>query len=358
MYPQSPAPAGNKPVRRCALLLVAALLSLVFAACTRAAPEGAHPQVSIHDPVMAREGDTYYLFSTGPGITIYRSKDRIHWHRAGRAFATEPSWAKSVAPEFNGHLWAPDVIERDGRYYLYYSVSAFGKNTSAIGVTTNNTLDPDSPDYQWRDQGIVIQSVPNRDNWNAIDPNIVLGDNGTAWMAFGSFWGGLKLVKLDDSWTKPAQPQEWHTIARAERPPFTPTAKPGPAELEGPFIFRKNGYYYLFISRGLCCRGDDSTYRLAVGRAKQVTGPYLDKQGKDLANGGGTPLIAGNKRWPGLGHNGAYTYDGKDYLVLHAYEHADHGLQKLKILDLKWDKDLWPVVDPAQLDTFKSQLLD
>lgn len=336
---------------------IAALIGLLLSACGQAEPQNSR-QVSIHDPVMAREGGRYYLFSTGPGITIYSSADLINWEKSGRAFAGEPDWARDVAPEFNGHLWAPDIIERDGRYYLYYSVSAFGKNTSAMGVTINETLDPDSPHYRWKDQGIVIQSVPNRDNWNAIDPNVVLDEDGTAWMSFGSFWGGLKLVKLDQTWTAPAEPQEWHTIARGERPPFTPDDKPGPAELEAPFIFKKNGYYYLFVSRGLCCRGDDSTYRLAVGRAKKVTGPYLDREGRDMAAGGGTPLIAGNQRWPGLGHNSAYTFDGHDYLVMHAYESADNGLQKLKILDLNWDDDLWPVVNPAQLDSYQSRLIE
>lgn len=337
--------------------LLTAALATTLSACADADSGSAPRQVDIHDPVVAREGDSYTLFSTGPGITLYRSEDMIHWKPAGRAFAGEPSWAREVAPGFGGHLWAPDIIERDGRFYLYYSVSAFGKNTSAIGLTVNETLDPDSPDYQWEDQGMVIRSIPHRDNWNAIDPNVVLDNEGQAWMSFGSFWGGLKLFKLNEDWTAPAEPQEWHTLARGERPTFTPANEAGPEQIEAPFIFKKHDYYYLFISRGLCCKGDDSTYRLAVGRSKSVTGPYLDKDGKDMANGGGTPLIAGNARWPGLGHNSAYTFDGKDYLVLHAYESADNGLQKLKIMDIQWDKDLWPVLDETQLDSYQSQLM-
>jgi len=140
-------------------------------------------QVSIHDPVMAKEGDTYYLYSTGPGITFYSSTDLKSWKLRGRIFPGEPAWAKTVAPSFNGHIWAPDIAHRDGKYYLYYSVSAFGKNTSAIGVTINKTLDPESPDYQWEDQGIVVRSVPYRDLWNAIDPNIIFAEDGTPWMS-------------------------------------------------------------------------------------------------------------------------------------------------------------------------------
>jgi arabinan endo-1,5-alpha-L-arabinosidase len=236
-------------------------------------------------------------------------------------------------------------------------VSGFGKLASGIGVTVNRTLDPKSPDYKWEDQGLVLQSVPGRDLWNAIDPNIVTDDKGTAWMSFGSFWSGLKLVKLDASHTRLAEPQEWKTIAARARPAFTADESGGPAEIEAPFIFKKNGYYYLFASWGLCCQKENSTYHVVVGRARDVTGPYVDKDGKDMAKGGGSLVIAGDKDWKALGHNSAYTFDGKDYMVLHAYETADRYLQKLKVLEMKWDKEGWPVVDQAELNRYQSKLV-
>ncbi len=314
-------------------------------------------QVDVHDPVMAREGDTWYLFSTGPGITIYSSKDRVNWTLSDRAFATEPTWAKSVAPGFNGHLWAPDIIHHNNRFYLYYSVSAFGKNTSAIGVTVNKTLNPASPDYRWEDKGIVLQSVPNRDMWNAIDPAVIVDEQGAAWMSFGSFWSGLKIFKLNNDLTRPAEPQEWHSIARRDQVPAGINSNAGPGEIEAPFIMKKGEYYYLFASWGLCCKGAGSTYHVVVGRSKNVTGPYLDRAGKDMNDGGGSLLIKGNKKWVGLGHNSAYQWDEKDYLVLHAYETADNYLQKLKILNIHWDKEDWPLVNESELESYKSKRL-
>lgn len=314
-------------------------------------------QVSVHDPVMAKEGNTYYLFSTGPGVTFYSSRNMLDWKEEGRVFAGEPTWAKKAAPSFNGHIWAPDIYFHGGKYYLYYSVSGFGKNTSGIGVTTNATLNPRAPNYKWEDQGMVLQSVPGRDNWNAIDANIVDDASGTAWMAFGSFWSGIKLVKLDASRTRLAEPQVWHAIAQRERPAATPDGEPGPAEIEGPHIMKKNGYYYLFVSWGLCCNKEKTTYHVVVGRAKEVSGPYLDKSGKDMAKGGGSLVIAGTPQWKGVGHNSAYTIDGKDVLVLHAYETADNYLQKLKVMEMKWDKDGWPVVDPEDLNRYQSKQL-
>lgn len=315
-------------------------------------------QVDVHDPVMAQQGDTWYLFSTGPGITIYSSPDLVNWTPDGRAFATEPEWAKTVAPGFNGHLWAPDIIHHKGLYYLYYSVSAFGKNTSAIGVTVNKTLDSSSPDYGWEDKGIVVRSVPGRDLWNAIDPAVIIDDEGTPWMSFGSFWSGLKIFKLAPDMISIAQPEEWYSIAKRERSVLVSDTSGAPGALEAPFIFKKGDYYYLFVSWDKCCRGKDSDYKLVVGRSKTVTGPYFDKEGVDLNHGGGSLLIEGNERWPGVGHNSAYTFNGKDYLVVHAYEAADNYLQKFKMLEMQWDEDGWPVVDATELDSFVSKRVE
>lgn len=332
------------------LVWLIAVLAIAISACSTASTKR---QIDVHDPVMAQEGDTYYLFSTGPGITIYSSKDRINWTYSDRAFATEPTWAKRISPSFDGHLWAPDVVQHNGLFYLYYSVSAFGKNTSAIGVTVNKTLNKHSPDYAWIDKGIVIKSVPNRDLWNAIDAGVIADENGTGWFSFGSFWGGIKMFKLNEDWTRPAEPQEWYSLAKRDRPGFTPDASAAPADIEAPFIFKKGDYYYLFVSWGLCCKKAESTYHVVMGRSKSVTGPYLDKDGKDMDLGGGSLLIKGNKNWVGLGHNSAYTFDEKDYLVLHAYETADNYLQKLKLLEIKWDNAGWPVVNEKELDTYK-----
>lgn len=329
------------------------LRSAFFVAAMALGLSACATQVSVHDPVMAREGNTFYLFSTGPGITFYSSTDMLKWRPEGRVFAGQPTWAKRAAPTFNDHIWAPDIYHHNGKYYLYYSVSGFGMNTSGIGVTTNATLDPRAKNYKWEDQGMVLQSVPGRDLWNAIDPNIVEDDKGTPWMSFGSFWTGIKLVRLADNRTRLAEPQEWHSIARRERPAFTPDDQAGPAQIEGPHIFKKDGYYYLFVSWGVCCKGPENTYHVVVGRSRSVTGPYLDKDGVDMAKGGGTLVIRGNKAWNGVGHNSAYTFDGKDYLVMHAYETADKYLQKLKILEMKWDGG-WPVADPAGLDAYQS----
>ena len=294
---------------------------------------------------MIRSAGRYYLFTTGRGVSAWSSPDMKSWERLAPVHAAAPGWTESVVPGFGtrNHMWAPDVIERDGTFYLYYSVSAFGRNTSAIGVATNTTLDPADPSFRWVDRGMVVQSVPGRDLWNAIDPNVVIDSAGTPWMTFGSFWAGMKLVKLDSTMTRVAEPQIWRTIAARERAFPTPDASAGSATIEAPFIVRKGGHYYLFISLGACCRGAASTYHVALGRATEVTGPYLDRDGKDLAAGGGTVVLRGNEKYAGIGHSATYTFDGSDYLIAHAYDLADNGRAKLMIRPIRWE-DGWPVV--------------
>lgn len=305
----------------------------------------AFPQdIRVHDPVMIRAGNTWYLFCTGMGISVFSSPDMKTWKREAPIFETPPSWALEAVPGYKGHTWAPDIVFHNGLYYLYYSVSAFGKNTSCIGVATNKTLNPSDPNFKWTDHGKVIQSVPGRDLWNAIDPNVAFDEDMTPWMVFGSFWSGMKLVKLDSTLTAVAQPEEWYTVARRPRDFKTDDRDAGEGAIEAPFIFRKNGFYYLFVSFDVCCRGVESNYKVMVGRSENILGPYVDREGVRLDHGGGTLVVAGNEQWPGVGHSATYTFDGKDYLVFHAYDASDNGRPKLKIEEIVWDADGWPSV--------------
>ncbi|MFC3336117.1 arabinan endo-1,5-alpha-L-arabinosidase [Flavobacterium palustre] len=298
--------------------------------------------ISVHDPVMIKQKDTYYLYCTGRGISVFSSKDLKNWNPEPAVFNEKPTWVDAIVPDFKNHIWAPDISFHNNQYYLYYSVSAFAKNTSAIALATNTTLDPKDPSYKWVDHGIVIQSIPNRDLWNAIDPNLTFDENNTPWLAFGSFWEGLKMVKLNADLSSIAQPQEWYTISKRKRTFELQDTNPGDAALEAPFIFKKNGYYYQFLSWDLCCRGKESTYKVVVGRSKNITGPYVDKDGKLLNEGGGTLVVQGDENFYGVGHNSAYTFDGVDYIVYHAYEVKNNGRPKLEIKELKWDADFWP----------------
>jgi arabinan endo-1,5-alpha-L-arabinosidase len=310
-------------------------------------------QIVIHDPVMIRENDTFYLFCTGWGIDVWSSADMKNWEKEKAVFDKAPQWAVEAVPTFKGHIWAPDISFFNGQYYLYYSVSAFGKNTSCIGLATNKTLDTTDPDFKWIDHGKVIQSYPEKTNWNAIDPNLIVDEKGQAFLSFGSFWDGIKLVKLsNDAMSVDDDLTEIPTIAsrkKASGLPNPPSIDNNPVDaggnaIEAPFIFKKDDYYYLFASIDYCCKGINSSYKMIVGRAEKLSGPYLDKNGKSMAFGGGSILLSGNKNWHGVGHNAVVSFDGIDYLVFHGYDASDNGHPKLLIRKITWDKELWPQV--------------
>jgi arabinan endo-1,5-alpha-L-arabinosidase len=331
---------------------IARLLTLFWFVSLHGQP--APPAISVHDPVIIRQEGTYYIFATGQGIAVWSSRDMVSWTREKPVFDAPPAWAVAAVPTFTGHIWAPDISHDAGKYFLYYSVSAFGKNTSCIGLATNVTLDPHSADFKWVDHGKVIQSFPGRTNWNAIDPNLVTDEKGAPYLAFGSFWEGLKLVRLaPDRMSIAESPDHLPTIATRKTDPKAPNP-PAPAgnpvdaggnAIEAPFIFKHGGFYFLFASIDYCCRGPRSDYKMIVGRAKSVAGPYEDEQGVALDHGGGTILLKGDEHWYGVGHCAVANFDGTDYLVFHGYDASDErGRSKLRIEKLSWDDTGWPSV--------------
>lgn len=309
-----------------------------------------------HDPAMIHAGKIWYVFTTGkaPGgtqVAIRCSGDLLQWRECGHVFDSVPEWIrqKSLGTK---DLWAPDISFEHGEYRLYYAFSLFGKNTSGIALATNRTLDASSPQYRWEDKGLVLESRAE-DNFNAIDPNYVEDSKHHAWLDFGSFWTGIKMRALDPrtGMLSTSDTQLYALASRgkaAEAQPSGPNLPSNTQAVEAPFIVRHGGYYYLFVSFDLCCRGVKSTYRTVVGRSKQVTGPYLDRSGSPMLQGGGTELLAGNGRWLGPGGQSvAMGSKGQpDLLVYHAYDH-ESGKPSLQLSTITWN-DGWPAVALAQ----------
>jgi arabinan endo-1,5-alpha-L-arabinosidase len=297
----------------------------------------------VHDPCIIKAGDTYYLFCTTPGrdgpaqVPWYRSADLIRWERGGHVLPDTPGWARAAVPGTKG-CWAPDISFSGGQYFLYYACSTFGSNQSVIGLATNVTLDPLDPRHHWEDRGLVLESHTD-DDFNALDPNCIIDRDGRHWLAFGSFWTGLKMLPLDPVSGKPPPLAERHNLARR---PNAPDA------IEGVFIIQGREHYYLFASFDFCCRGAESTYYTVVGRSGSVLGPYIDRVGKPMMNGGGTIILragAEETRWRGPGHIAVLADSGKDYIVYHAYDARNDGRPTLRIAPMSWTSDGWPIAN-------------
>ncbi|MEV3973567.1 arabinan endo-1,5-alpha-L-arabinosidase [Streptomyces sp. NPDC050698] len=317
--------------RRTTLLALPAAALLALIPSTASAypnPGRVTGDVVTHDPSMIRTSSgQYLLYATGGGIASKTSGDRTAFRNGGDAFGSRPSWWRnySSVPE----AWAPDISYHGGKYLMYYSVSKFGSNTSAIGLATSSTGQPGS----WTDQGTVYTSNSAGD-FNAIDPNLFVDDDGTWWLSFGSWWTGIKMIRINPS-TGKQLPGNSTRYSLASRPT-------GTKAVEAPFIVKRGNYYYLFASYDTCCNGTGSTYKVKVGRASSVTGPYRDKNGVDLMKNGGTPVLESHGSVIGPGGQSILKDGDGDLIVYHYYDGAANGTPKLGLNLLNWSSG-WPV---------------
>jgi len=317
----------------------------------------------VPDPTIMKHGDVYYIYSTGPGIEIRRSPDLVNWELIGTVLPdSTPEWAQQEVP---GTMipWAPELAFFNGRYHLYYALSTFGSQRSVMGLLTNTTLDPADPAYRWEDQGKVLESVPGQSTFNAIDGSVIVDETGQPWFTWGSFWGGIKMRALDAATGKPST-TDTTLYSLATRRGNDPNTRSGSADyaqsIEAPYIIRHGDYYYLFVSWDACCLGAESTYNVRVGRSQNVTGPYLDRDGVPLLEGGGTLVLAGYDQIAGPGH-GSVLVDGDRHYIAHHYVNINEGPsdpdqplaipRSLHIRPLYWAFGGWPIAgDPINAE--------
>ncbi|MFF3445456.1 family 43 glycosylhydrolase [Streptosporangium sp. NPDC002721] len=290
------------------------------------APSRVTGDVGVHDPtVVKRPGGGYIMAHTGNNVALKTSTDRVNWRNAGSVF---PGGAPWTTPYTGGalNLWAPDISYHNGQYYLYYSASSFGSTNSAIFLATS----PTGASGSWTDRGLVISTTASS-NYNAIDPNLIVDDQGRWWMSFGSFWSGIKLVELN-----PATGKRLDTTIRSI------AARSGSTAIEAPTIVKHGSYYYQWVSFDRCCQGAASTYRVMVGRSTSVTGPYVDRNGVAMTSGGGTQVLAGHGSIHGPGHQDVLADTDGELLIYHYY--ANNGASLLGINRIGYDSAGWPFV--------------
>jgi arabinan endo-1,5-alpha-L-arabinosidase len=273
--------------------------------------------IGTHDPGITKEsiwwiGET----STAGGIAIKYSADGKAWTQGVPIFGSGLAWWK----EYNGNTastWAPDISRFNGKTNVFYAVSTFGSTKSAIGLAQATSMAAGD----WVDKGIILSTAAGG-SINAIDPAFVTSSSGKPFLTYGSWGNGIYITALDSTTLKPSGNS--YRIA---------TASGG---LEGANIVYSGGYYYLFASKGLCCQGASSTYKIVYGRSTSITGPYLDKSGVDMKNGGGTVLESSDSLYAA---SGGQSY-ANGVLARHRYGKAD-GASLLFISDLSFSSG-WP----------------
>jgi arabinan endo-1,5-alpha-L-arabinosidase len=282
------------------------------------------------DPSAIRAGARVWLYSTGLGIAVKSSADLQLWQDQDPVFAQNPGWIANVLPAVTD-LWAPSIAFFGGLFHLYYAASTYASAQSCIGHATTASIGSGSP---FVDQGsIICSNITNVvENFNAIDPSVFFENESTPWLVFGSYDSGIKLIALDADGSR-LDAQMYSVAMRSSDNPA----------IQAPYLMKWQNYYYLFVSFDHCCQGVNSDHSIRVGRATNVLGPYLDRDGIDMMNGGGTLILAGDSRWKGPGSNTVFVDAGKRYNVYHAYDADSNGLSALRVAELSFDNDGWPV---------------
>lgn len=325
--------ARAKPRSRAvAQLLTLALLGASFVGLTAASPAIAlSGDTRMHDTTAIKVGDCYWAYSTGferdaanptGAVTMHTtcSEDgATGWTSMGPVWDSVPTW---ITEKFNGvtppNYWAPDINYIDGQYHLYYAASLWQNNQIAY----TGLLTADRPGGPWTDQGLVVdQNYP-------IDPEVAFAQDGSAYLAWGS-WGGTYMRLLDQSTGKLSSADTTqHRIANG---------------IENPAILFHEGYYYLFGSKGSCCRGVDSTYFTVVGRSESITGPYLDSAGTAMTAGGGDRILSGTATKVAAGGGDWFADDGGYAFIYHYYDRDAAGRETGDIRPFTF-VDGWPVI--------------
>lgn len=301
----------------------------------QASPPDLRGSLGIHDPsAVIKCGNLYYVFGTGQGIISKSSADKTYWVTGPSVFASPPSWTTNAVPGFTGFFWAPDISFFNGQYHLYYAVSTFGSQVSAIGLVTNPTLDPSDTNYQWTDQGPVIESGPSV-NYNTIDPSVTFDASSNLWMSFGSFWTGIKLIQLDSgTGLRSGTNTTVYSLATDD------TASGDP--IEASYLYHYGNYFYLFVNWGSCCDGIESTYNIRVGRSLNITGPYLDRNSVNMMSSGGTLFLQTTGKYLAPGQIGILNDNGHFYFGYHYLDANNRGTPTFDLEPLSWSSDGWP----------------
>lgn len=368
-------------------------------------------RVAVHDPsIMKLDDGSYYII--GSHLSAARSTDLLNWtHTANSHAGTKnttffndiytdlakpASWSSpsNANYDLSGNLWAPDIIynEKLGKYCMYLSVNGDNWKSSIVMCTADNIDGPytyvdtvvysgfnnsDTFNYSKTDVPKVLGNNPDLSRYlnsngewnanygtNAIDPAVFYDENGKLWMVYGSWFGGLFMLELDENTGLRDYSVTYPTVTdQSDAYMGTKVAGGHWVSGEGPYIeYMKDpdsnkGYYYLFISYG--CFNNDGGYNMRIFRSENPNGPYVDQNGNSAVyttggnNIGGTigMRLMSNYKWncndrpnKAQGHNSVLMDDdGKLFVIYHNKFDDNYGGHEVRVHQLIMNEDNWPV---------------
>lgn len=280
---------------------------------------------NLPDPCVLQDGNIYYLYATESNkqMPVYSSENLVNWKFEGNAFTAKDRPAHLA----DGALWAPDVKKINGKYVMAYSESRWMENKeNGVGIAVAK-----KPEGPFKDRGLLFTSQEIGVG-NSIDP-FLIKENGDWYLVWGST-GGIYLIELDKKTLKVKKGAEKVKLAGRG--------------IEGAHIFKHGGNYYLFASTGTCCSGKESTYRVVVGKADNLKGPYKSYDGSLLDKESSNLVISGNEKFAGPGHGSTIITDknGDTWYVYHSYMRDEVNNGRTVMLDkILWTEDGWPYIN-------------
>lgn len=315
---------------------------------------------NVHDPSYWRDEEFVYCYNTDvafgheirPGIQIRRSKNFVEWEFVGWAFPGLPTMGSNFIRQNGGEpfnsLWAPFIIKVGDEYRLYYSLSSPTPRLSVIGLATSS-----SPKGPFREKGLVVTSLANATRQtNAIDPTVIIDENGGHWMYYGSAWDGIYKLELNPT-TGLAFRNEDKGVRIAQRG-FSDNRING--NIEGPEIIYNEefGMYYLFIAYDWL----ETKYNVRVGRSESPNGPFYDYLGRDMNKDiDDLPMILAPYRfdnqsgWQGVSHVGIFKDEEQFYMGHQGRPGINSFYMVMHVRQIFWTEDGWPMVSSQRFAT-------
>ena len=285
------------------------------------------------------EDGYYYSISTGINKPFLRSRDLCTWESTDLKPYSDAAIEKmkSLGP----HIWAPQFAKVGNRYLIYVTVRSSAEDSRIVALSSATPTGP----YEF--ESIVTDSNVTGIK-DTIDPFVFTDDvTGKVWLVFGSI-GGIHQVELSGNGLSVAEDAEYKHIAGQD----INNDKSRLTVFEGSYVYKRDGWWYLFASAG---RYEDYSYAIVTGRSRNASGPFLTREGKDMAEGYGTAILTSSPydRFYGPGHDGEiFTVKGGDtYMIYHVHvgdyredrsRKGSAGRRMMNLQRIYWDNEGWP----------------